>query len=160
MTPWVSWAPGGAAVLHIVEEFVLPGGFPAWDRRYRPGFEKSITPRLHIIVNGLLLVVCYDVGAMGLTPYGIALWLTIATLLATNGIWHLIGAYRTRSYSPGMITGGLLYVPLAVYGYVRFLRSGEAPVPTAVAAFVVGASYHLWVGKAIHRWRTGRAKNP
>ena len=53
MLNWVFWAPLGAASLHIIEEFVYPGGFAAWDRRYRPGMRKSITPRFHIIINGL-----------------------------------------------------------------------------------------------------------
>ena len=38
---WIPWAPLAAASLHIVEEFVLPGGFPAWDRAYRPGLRRS-----------------------------------------------------------------------------------------------------------------------
>ena len=70
MMNWLSWAPAGAAILHIVEEFVFPGGFADWDRRYRPGFRKNITPLFHVIINGLLLVTCYDVGALGLTPIG------------------------------------------------------------------------------------------
>ena len=159
MTSWISLVPAGAASLHIVEEFVFPGGFADWDRRYRPAFEKSITPRLHIIVNGLLLVACYDVGTLGVTPMGVAAWLTVMALLATNGIWHVMGAIRTRSYSPGMVTGALLYVPLTVYGYARFLRSGQASMGTAFLAGALGASYQLWVGKALHRWRMRRAKS-
>ena len=80
------WAPMGVSSLHIFEEFVYPGGFAKWDRHYRPGFRASITPRFHII-NRLLLLLCYDVGAMGGTPIGIAGWLAV------------------------------LYVPLAIYGW-------------------------------------------
>src|SRR5262249_5803750 len=52
---WIWWAPLCAATLHIVEEFVYPGGFAEWDRAYRPAFRESITPRLHVVVNALLL---------------------------------------------------------------------------------------------------------
>jgi len=149
----VPWLPLLAAGLHIVEEFLFPGGFAEWDRAYRPEFAKTITPRFHIIVNGLLLILCYDAGALSDKPAGVALWLTLAALLATNGIWHAIGALRTDRYSPGMITGMGLYVPLAIWGFPYFVLRGRASIPTAIAAFLIGASYHLWVGKAIHRWR-------
>jgi hypothetical protein len=33
---WIGWAPPGATVLQIGEEFVHPGGFASWDRAYRP----------------------------------------------------------------------------------------------------------------------------
>ncbi len=89
------WAPMGAAGLHIIEEFIYPGGFAAWDRRYRPVLSASITPRFHIVINGLLLLLCYNVGAMGGTPIGIATWLTVAALLFSNAIWHVVGAVRT-----------------------------------------------------------------
>ena len=153
MEGWVWWAPAGAATLHIVEEFAFPGGFAAWDRRYRPNFAASITPRFHVIVNAMMLALCAGVGLQGPTPSGVAAWLTVAALLATNAVWHVVGAVRTRSYSPGMVTGILLYLPLALGGYPWFIRSGEASVGTAVIALAIGASYTLWVGRALHRWR-------
>ena len=151
---WVRWAPLGAASLHIVEEFVFPGGFAAWDRRYRPDFKNSITPRLHIVVNALLLIICFDTGAMIGRRLGAALWLLVAALLFSNALWHLRGAVKTRSYSPGMITGLLLYVPLTIYGYDHFVRSGRVTAVTALIAFAVGGSYHLWAG-FMHRARAG-----
>jgi len=158
MPAWLRWAPLIAASLHIIEEFVFPGGFAAWDRGYRPQFRQSIAPRFHIIINGLLLVLCYDAAVAGPTPLGIFLWLTVAALLATNGIWHVYGAFVTRSYSPGMVTGALLYVPMAVLGYVASIRTGTASLPLAGGALALGASYQLWVSRAIHRWRMSRVK--
>src|SRR5689334_17446221 len=96
---WLSWAPLAAASLHIVEEFVYPGGFAAWDRRYRPEFTRTITGRFHVIINGLLLVLCYDVWALRSRPIGAAAWLTVMTLLFTNAVWHVEGAIKSRSYS-------------------------------------------------------------
>jgi hypothetical protein len=151
------WAPLGAVSLHIIEEFVYPGGFAAWDRRYRPGIRRSITPKFHIIINGLLLLACYDVGAMGGTPAGVVAWLAVTALLFGNAAWHLIGTVRSRSYSPGVVTGLLLYAPLTVYGYAHLLHSGRASLPTAILAFAIGASYQLW-GTAIHQWRSRRSQ--
>ena len=100
---WIWWAPLAAAALHIVEEFVCPGGFAAWDRAYRPAISASITPRFHVIINGLLLLLCAQV--WGLAPLdrtgeravaGVA-WLAVAAVLFSNAVFHVIGSVRTRS---------------------------------------------------------------
>ncbi len=145
----------GAASLHIIEEFVYPGGFAAWDRQYRPDIAKSITPRFHIIINALLFALCFYVGALGSRPAGVAAWLTVMALLFGNALWHARGAIRTKSYSPGMVTGLFLYVPLTVYGYFRFLSSGQASFPTAIIAAAIGGSYPFW-SKVLHNRRAER----
>jgi hypothetical protein len=84
---WLFWAPGGAALLHIIEEFVFPGGFAEWYRNYSPGIRSSITPRLLVILNALLLLAGVAVGVAGPTPHGVAGWLTLAGLLVSNAIF-------------------------------------------------------------------------
>ena len=157
--PEIFYWPLIAASLHIVEEFVFPGGFAEWDRAYRPAYKASITPRLHIIMNALLLFFCLAVAAAGPTPNGVAAWLTLAALLASNAVFHVVGAIKTGRYSPGMVTGLLLYVPMALYGYARFLRAGLASAGTAATAALIGGSYHLWAAAA-HARRRGAAPGP
>jgi hypothetical protein len=140
---WLPWAPLGAASLHIFEEFVFPGGFATWYKRYRVNTSR-ITKRFLVIINAGLLVMCGEVALLGHTPIGIAAWLGVSALLCSNGCWHAWTTYKLRAYSPGVITGVTINAPLAVYGYIRFLRSGSASVPTALIAFVIGCSYPLW----------------
>lgn len=147
------WTPLIAASLHIVEEFGVPGGFMKWYRRVRPEIASSITPRFLIIMNVLLLILCYDVGAMATKSYGPLLWLGIAALLAANGVWHVVWSIRTKSYSPGLVTGILLYIPMAIYGGIRFIGSGLASPGMAALAMAAGASYQLWANM-LHRART------
>lgn len=158
MTTWLAWTPAAAATLHIIEEFVVPGGFAEWDRRYRPQITRSITPRFHVIVNALLLFACYDAAALSRTRVGGAVWLTVVTLLFTNGVWHVAGSVRTRSYSPGVVTSVLLYAPLGAYGYAQLLRSGAVSPAAAVLTAAIGSSYQLWIGKALHARRARRVK--
>jgi uncharacterized protein with HXXEE motif len=170
---WLWWAPLGAAALHIFEEFVYPGGFAAWDRAYRPEFQESITPRLHVVVNALLLFACFSVGVSGLpggalvvgglrfrsvVPPSLAVlaWLALAALLVSNAVFHGVGTYRTGRISPGVRSGALLYVPLAVYGYAHFIGEHQASVAGAVLAGIAGSSYHLWASLG-HRWRSRTA---
>ncbi len=133
MLNWFWWAPLFAAILHIVEEFVWPGGFGDWDRTYRPLICQSITPRLHVVVNSLLIAVCMSVGLTGLGEAGVAVggihlrsaipsnyagasWIALVALLFSNAIFHFVGTIQSGRYSPGLITGVLLYIPLAIFG--------------------------------------------
>src|ERR1039457_4192747 len=115
MMDWLLWAPLVAASRHMSEEFLVPGGFLAWYRGYRAD-PSRITRRFLVIVNAVLLVVCCNIALLGRTPLGIAYWLTISALLCSNGIWHAWASYKSGSYSPGVVTGVAVYVPLAIFG--------------------------------------------
>ncbi len=153
---WLFWTPLIAASLHLLEEFVFPGHFSEWYIRYKPDIRKSATNRFLITINVLLLILCYDIGALGSSKLGIALWLGVMAMLAANGLWHLRGVVKTRSYSPGVLTGMLVYLPLAVYGYVLFLQSGQVSVLTTMISFAIGASYQMW-SNIFHRLRAQAA---
>ena len=167
---WLWWAPLAAAVLHIGEEFVYPGGFASWDREYRPSIKSSITPGLHLVVNALLLAACASVGISHMpgaaivvgdlrlqSPVPVSLsvpaWLTLAALLFSNAVFHLVGTYQTKRLSPGVRTGLLLYVPVALVGYWYFLGAGQISAVAAAVAAMLGGSYHLWASLA-HGWRS------
>ena len=70
--------------------------------------------------------------------------MTVAALLCSNGIWHAWASYKSHSYSPGVVSGVSVYVPLALYGYWQFLGSGAATFGTALIAIIVGGSYQFW----------------
>jgi hypothetical protein len=145
----------------MAEEFVWPGGFGDWDRAYRPAFRQSITPQLHLVVNGLLLCLCLSVGLAGFGAEGAAIggvrfrsvvppvlsvasWAALAGLLGGNAIFHAVGTFRTGRYSPGLVTGMLVYLPLAGFGLWHFIRAGQLSLLAALGSIAVGASYHLW----------------
>ena len=155
----LNWSLTGAASIHIFEEFVFPGGFKVWWRFYRPDIAGSVSNRFLVFINVLLIAFSVNVALAMNAPRGngVAAWLTLAVLLASNAIFHIIGAVQTRRYSPGMVSGLFLYVPLAVYGFVHFLKSGQASVWTALAAITIGGSYHF-LASANHRRRTRRAQ--
>jgi len=111
-----------AASLHLFEEYVWPGGFPDWYRRYKPARAHRLTRGFFLAGNSLLLGVCCAVGFLRSMPFIRLVWLGLAALLATNAIWHLIGSLKTRSYSPGVVTGLVLYVPMAAFGWIQVLR--------------------------------------
>lgn len=155
---FLAWSLAGAASLHILEEFVFPGGFKSWWRAYRPETAASVSDRFLIMINLLLVAFSAAVALAVQAPRGngVAAWLALAALLFSNATFHIIGAIQSRSYSPGMITGTVLYIPIAIYGFAYFLRSGRASATTALVAAIIGGSYHF-ISFANHRRRTRAA---
>ena len=145
MTHLLYWLPLTFAALHIFEEFVWPGGFLEWYRSYRPEFAASLTPRFAIVINSILLVAGFALGWLGPTwERGLSFWLILSALLAANAIFHIIGVIRLHRYSPGVVTGTVLYLPLFFWGYGHFINDGDASWRFAITSFLLGASYQLW----------------
>jgi hypothetical protein len=152
----LAWAPAVAVSAHIFEEFVFPGGFSAWYRRYRPDAAVSFTPRFAFGINALLVGVCLVIPLQGVGPNGVATWLIVAALLAGNAMFHIRATLRGREYSPGLVTSVAMYLPLAIFGYFHFLRSGRASLGTAVIAAIMGGSYNF-ISAWLHRRRARRS---
>lgn len=153
---WVYWLPFLCVLLHVTEEFAWPGGFSAWYHAYRPAAKSSFTPRYAVGINALLLAATAFLGLVG--PHwsrGTSLWLVLAALLAANAVFHLVGAWRMRRYSPGMVTGVCLYLPLCAFGYVHFLSNGQTGMGNALLSLALGASSEFWLALT-HRLRTAR----
>jgi hypothetical protein len=90
------------------------------------------------------LIACWDVAILGRRGAGVPYWLTIAALTCSNGCWHAWASFKSREYSPGVITGVAIYIPLAIYGYIHFLCSGAVSTTAALLAAIIGASYPFW----------------
>jgi len=150
------WALPASVCLHICEEFLFPGGFPAWYRKYRTD-PSRINRRFLVIVNAALPLSCFNIALVGRTPLGVAAWFAMSALVSSNGCWHAWASFKSRSYSPGVITGVAVYVPMTIYGYIHFLRLGAASVGMAVVAGIIGCSYQLW-SAAYHGRALSKAK--
>src|ERR1700730_15511966 len=99
---FLAWSLAGAASLHILEEFVFPGGFKSWWCAYRPETAGSVSDRFLIMINILLVAFSAVVAVAVQAPRGngVAAWLALAALLFSNAIFHIIGAIQSKSYSP------------------------------------------------------------
>jgi hypothetical protein len=130
-----------AAILHVLEEFVLPGGFLIFMKKMAPQIAPFATPGFAILINGLFLLLCVIGVWFGRSvPF---FGLSIAALVGINGIIHTAGAVRVRGYAPGLVSGVLLYFPLAVIAYVWCLGSGRLTVGQGIGAFFLGAAFQL-----------------
>ena len=143
MMDWLAWAPLAAACCHIFEEFVWPGGFAAWYRRYR-GNAPTVTARMLWIVNVGLLLACVNYALVAKTRLGATALLGMCALLCSNGLWHAWASVRSHTVSPGVVTGILLYVPLMIVEFNVYLQARRVTLWMAAVALVLGSSYHLW----------------
>jgi hypothetical protein len=150
----VPWLPAAAVALHLVEEFAWPGGFGDWYRAYRPDRAPGITARYLVRINAVFVALALLAGALGSRPYGVALWLVVASVGAANAVFHVNATWTMRRYSPGVVTGVLCYVPLALYGFPRFFYAGEADPFVVLQAAAAGPLFHLYSA-----WRHGRASH-
>ena len=114
-------------LIHAAEE--LRGGFPGWVSGLAG---ISVTPELFLRLNTIFFAGM--VAAVFLARYlpG-AGWIavTLAVSVALNGLLHLASTILTRSYSPGVVSGVLVWIPLGVFA----LRSMRARLPRAVFLF-------------------------
>jgi hypothetical protein len=98
-----------AALLHLVEEYIYPGGFLLWMRQaigQSPGAAEAV------IIN-LAFVALVATPLFSAAP---SVWtLSVPAVLLANGALHVIGTIVTRRYSPGVITSVVLFFPLAGY---------------------------------------------
>jgi hypothetical protein len=131
--------------LHVCEEFIFPGGASDWFKAYRPQYADAYTPDYFFKINAIPLVlsVLVCLGAFdyrqGFSFGGIHAWLAFVALQGFNGVYHLRGAIEMKRYSPGMVTGTLLYLPLAIVGFAYLLRTGTVNVFSAVVCLLLGA---------------------
>jgi Protein of unknown function with HXXEE motif len=122
--------------VHIAEEYW--GGFPRW---FSHTFDARLTVPEFVSINlvGWVMIAV----AAGLIHGGGAAFRGLVPLLATivlgNRLSHVVLSATTRSYSPGAISGGLLWVPLGglslAWAWRRTSRAGFAA--GAVAGLLV-----------------------
>lgn len=123
--------------LHVIEEFVFPGGFIRWDNIFRPRYSDthaSFYVKVNIfpgIASLLLVLGAFDYDGKYSLP-GIRGWLVFVTFLTWNALFHVRGAVHTRRYSSGMATALVLYVPLTIVSYIHFKNLGVIDIPSMI----------------------------
>lgn len=122
---------------HIIEEYY--GGFPAWAARWL-GF--TLTPATFLELNVAAWVFMFT-GSIVATLGPRWLVVPFATATFVNGCAHVAMTIATRTYSPGVVTGALFWLPLG--GYT--LRRTHAGLSRAVfwSAVALGLALHATV---------------
>jgi len=126
-------------MIHMGEEYVYPGGFMDVMKRFNPKFAPLVNVPMAVVINGLQLLLCVIAVVVGKRI--LVFSMSVAGLLFINGLVHVGGSIKARSYVPGVITGVVLYVPLSVYAYTHFVGSGQLTVSGVIVTGVLGLLY-------------------
>jgi hypothetical protein len=134
-----AWLFPASYLLHIAEEYW--GNFPAWIARFW-GVESSLSNFLSWNGGALVMMTVGVIITLRTKSYR---WLLVSfgTVVLINGLVHALASVLTLSYSPGLVSGLLLYVPLGAFT----LRRARAKVNrrTFRAGVIVGTLMHVVV---------------
>lgn len=134
-----AWLFPVSYLVHIAEEYW--GGFPAWIARFW-GVESSLSNFLSWNGGAWIMMTVGVILVLGTKSYR---WLLVSfgTVVLINGLVHAGASVLTRSYSPGLISGLLLFIPL---GAITLLRA-RAGVNrrTLRAGIIIGVLMHAAV---------------
>ena len=137
--PALVWLLPLAYALHILEEWFA--GFPEWVALV----VGSPLPRTTFVVINAIAMMAMIAAIRSSTARETNGWMAIAsaTILFVNAFAHAIGSVVTRSYSPGLISGVVLYLPIAG---LLLLRAASQAQPGAFArGIAIGVALHAAV---------------
>ena len=135
------WLFPPAYAAHLAEEVWAGPGFPAWFAHVA-GAALPLQAFAAINAIGFAAMVAGTAMAVRREQHG---WMAvaIATLVTINALLHVAGSMMTGTYSPGLITGIVLYLPLGQLLLIRALHQVDpARLSKGMAA---GAAIHAVV---------------
>jgi hypothetical protein len=128
-------------LIHIAEEFWAGDGFYNWIARIGGA---GFTAERFLEINALAWTVMFALCVLVVARSGM-LWVSIAfaTVVLLNGMSHVIMSVVTTTYSPGTISGVLLWIPLGVVTLTRSYPLTSHQYFAAAAA--LGLLAHVFV---------------
>lgn len=124
--------------VHLMEEYGCGESFYRWVSRVA---DVAFTRRDFVTLNLAALAVM-SFGAWLAARHARMQWLvaTLGVIVAFNGFLHLVASAATWSYSPGLISGMGLWVPVGAHALRRAYR--QLPRLRFAGAVALGAVAH------------------
>ena len=99
-------------LLHLAEEWSGGEGFAAWTALL---LGSPVSTTRFIVLNAIVwpLFFCLTIAAI-LRPRLAWFPAVFATIVLVNAVLHALGSLVTSSYSPGLVTGLLFYLPVGI----------------------------------------------
>ena len=131
----MAWLLPTTIFVHQVEEYL--GQFPLW---YSNLLNAQLSNQDFLLINGVGLFVFTVFALSYFFNKNNLILVALGTLVFLNGMIHLLLSISTFSYSPGTISGVVLFIPL---GFIIFkkilpqLRRVERIIAVAIGIFVL-----------------------
>ena len=113
----IAWFLPAAYLLHLLDEYFIGAGFAGW---FSMLFKASLSESNFIVINVvgftivLFIAILYTIGKANNFVL-----VTVGTLFFINGIIHPFVSFLTGTFSPGTITGVIIYLP---FGLIVFIK--------------------------------------
>jgi hypothetical protein len=137
--PAVLWLVVGAIAVHFIEEYAM--NFPGWANRF---FAMPITSEDFHLVNASVSLYAIACAAAGWRLPAFSLG--IAALLGLNGVFHAGAGLIVGGYSPGAVTGLVLFIPASLAAYREARRAGVLSTRVLAISLSVGVLWHAFLG--------------
>jgi hypothetical protein len=113
---WI-WLFPATMVVHVAEEALTAGTFPVWISRVAG---VGLTLGEFLVFNAIAFAAVVAGAFLSRSrPWAVA---ALGTAMATNVVFHLGGTLLTGTWSPGLASGVLLWIPLAAVALVHTAR--------------------------------------
>jgi hypothetical protein len=149
------WLVPVAVLLHVLEEWPR---FPRWARRFAsPDYTDREYVAIHAFGLATALAATWAVSRLP-SPWLVFpfLALLVGPGLFWNAFFHVGGTLVSRAYCPGVLTGVVIYLPLASWLGALAVREGILGAGAlAAAAAVAGAFHALEVARNVFKRRWG-----
>jgi hypothetical protein len=130
------WGMEAAYIIHCLDETVTGEGFVNMVRKQ---FWSNYNGRMFFGFNTLLHVV----NILGIILFeilggGWVIWpLAMSWMFVTNGLWHLMGTFIFKEYSPGLMTSLLYWI--VMYFIIRYsLIPGDIVMWQFIVSLIIG----------------------
>ncbi len=112
---FIVWLFPFAYLIHLLDEFFFGGGFAMW---YSNLLNANLSEYDFLIINSTAFVLVITVSILySLGKIKNFIPAVLGTLFFMNGLVHLMLSVATWIYSPGTISGIIIYIPLGVIVY-------------------------------------------
>jgi hypothetical protein len=128
-------------LLHLVEEWFGGEGFAVWTRR---ALGQPVSTTRFLILNAVVWPLFTALTLAAIKKPAVSWFLTsFGTIVVINALLHGFGTLASSSYSPGLVTGLLLYLPLGSLAIRRGLH--QLPSGAFARAVFLGVAAHAVV---------------
>ncbi|HKY21792.1 MAG TPA: HXXEE domain-containing protein [Vicinamibacterales bacterium] len=154
------WLPLIVFIPHMIEEYPR---FPAWATRHFGATSKAWYVYSHIVLVAIAATVCLWAGNASSQGWGRIVGTALMITLAMNGVFHVVTTFRFREYSPGVVTGTILFFPATGYMLLLTVRESLLMTPQIGTAVVIGVVVQVAVVASLYLrmdidWRFQRAQ--
>ena len=131
-------------LVHVAEELLF--NFPAWATLHFGRTTQNFYLLSHIPIT--IAVLCISWLAYRSKKHHF-LGVGVASILLVNGVLHAISAFIFQGYSPGLLTGVLLFTtgPILVFRYC--LKTNSLSHRQIRIAFFIGMIISLFIGASL-----------